>query len=127
MALLEAGAVRWQPIPRAARLPAAVVAGVAAVALVAVMAVGDASAIAYRIGTDAASEGHWPEAYAAFRHASALDPWNPAGPKALAVAADRLGLTDDARAAAEEAVRLSPGRWPVVDQPGAALPRAGRP
>ena len=76
------------------------------------MAVGDASAIAYRIGTDAASEGHWAEAHAAFRHASTLDPWNPAGPKALAVAADRLGLTADARAAAEEAVRLSPGDGP---------------
>ena len=112
LALMEAGAVRWQPIARAARLPAAVIAGVAALALVAVMAVDDASAIAYRTGTDAASEGRWPEAHAAFRHASSLDPWNPAGPKALAVAADRLGLTADARAAAEEAVRLSPGDGP---------------
>ncbi len=77
--------------PRAARLPAAVLSGVAAVALVAVMAVGDAGAIAYRNGTDAASEDRWAEASAAFRHASNLDPWNPAGPKALAVAADRLG------------------------------------
>ncbi|HET9539601.1 MAG TPA: O-antigen ligase family protein, partial [Candidatus Limnocylindria bacterium] len=109
LALLEAGAVLWQPIARSARLPAAVVAGLAAVALVAVMAVGDASAIAYRVGTDAASEGHWSEARAAFHHASALNPWNPAGPTALAVAADRLGLTADARAAAEQAVRLSPG------------------
>jgi len=112
MALMDAGAVRWQPIARAARLPAAMIAGVAALALVAVMAVGDASAIAYRTGTDAASEGRWPEAHVAFRHASSLDPWNPAGPKALAVAADRLGLTADARAAAEEAVRLSPGDGP---------------
>jgi O-antigen ligase len=112
MALLGAGAVRWQPIARAARLPATVVAGVAAVALVAVMAVADAGAIAYRIGTDAASEDHWSEAHAAFRHASNVDPWNPAGPKALAVAADRLGLIGEARAAAEEAVRLSPGDGP---------------
>ena len=109
IALLDAGVVRWQPIPRAARLPAAVVAGVAGVALVAVMAVGDAGAIAYRNGTDAASEGHWPAAYSEFRHAAALDPWNPAAPKALAVAADRLGLTDEARAAATRAVRLAPG------------------
>ena len=112
MALLDAGTVRWASIPRAARWPAAIVASVAAVALVAVMAVGDAGAITYRTGTDAASEDHWPEAYTAFLHASELDPWNPAGPKALAVAADRLGLTDEARAAAEEAVRLAPGDGP---------------
>ena len=112
LALLEAGAVLWQPIARSARLPAAVVAGLAAVALVAVMAVGDASAIAYRVGTDAASEGHWSEARAAFHHASALNPWNPAGPRARAVAADRLGLIGEARAAAQEAVRLSPGDGP---------------
>ena len=109
MALLDAGAVRWQVIPPPARPPAAVVAGVGALALVAVMAVGDAGAIAYRMGTDAAGENRWPEAFTAFRGASAIDPWNPAAPKAMAVAADRLGLTDDARAAAEEAVRLAPG------------------
>ena len=109
IALLDAGAVRWQPLARAARLPAAVLSGVAAVALVAVMAVGDAGAIAYRNGTDAANENYWAEASAAFRHASNLDPWTPAGPKALAVAADRQGRTDEARAAAEEAARLAPG------------------
>ncbi|HEY8178731.1 MAG TPA: O-antigen ligase family protein [Candidatus Limnocylindria bacterium] len=112
MALLDAGAVRWVFIPRAARWPAAVLAGVAALALVAVMVVGDAGAIAYRNGTDAASEGRWSVAAAAFRHASALDPWNPAGAKALVVAANRLGRTNEARAAAEEAVRLSPGDGP---------------
>jgi O-antigen ligase/Tfp pilus assembly protein PilF len=112
MALLDAHGVRWQPVPAAARVPLGVVAGVAAVALVAIMAVGDAGAIAYRLGTDAANDGRWAEARTAFQRASALDPWDPAAPKALAVAADRLELTAEARAAAEEAVRLSPGDGP---------------
>jgi O-antigen ligase len=109
MALLDAGAVRWVAIPRAARLPLGVVAGVGAIALIAVMTVGDAAAIAYRTGTDAAADARWPESYAALRQSSRLDSWNPAAPKALAVVADRLGLGDEARAAAETAVRLSPG------------------
>ncbi|HEX6474279.1 MAG TPA: O-antigen ligase family protein [Candidatus Limnocylindria bacterium] len=109
IALLDAGAVRWLPIARAARLPLGVVAGIGAIALVAIMAVGDAGAIAYRNGIDAAGDGRWPESYAALRQSSRLDPWNPAAPRALAVVADRLGLTDEAQAAAEEAVRLSPG------------------
>lgn len=109
MALLDAGAVHWQSVPRAARVPVAAGAGLAALALVTVMAVGDAGAIVYRMGTDAAGDGHWPEALAALERASQIDPWNPAAPKALTVAADRLGLTAEARAAAEEAVRLSPG------------------
>jgi O-antigen ligase len=109
MALLDAGAVRWRTVPQGVRLPLGVVAGVSAIALVAIMATGDAAAIAYRTGTDAAGDGRWLQAYAAFRQASRLDPWNPATPKALAVAADRLGLVDEARAAADEAVRLSPG------------------
>ena len=112
LALLEAGAVRWQSIEAADRLPFGVVTGVAAVALVAIMAVGDAGAIAYRLGTDAADDGRWAEAYTAFKRASAIDPWDPAAPKALVVAADRLGRSDDARAAAEKAVRLSPGDGP---------------
>jgi O-antigen ligase/tetratricopeptide (TPR) repeat protein len=109
VALLDAGAVRWQAVPRGARVAVAAGASLAALALVVVMAVGDAGAIAYRMGTDAAGDGHWPQAHAAFRRAAALDPLNPAAPKALAVAADRLGLTAEARAAAEKAVRLSPG------------------
>jgi O-antigen ligase/tetratricopeptide (TPR) repeat protein len=109
MALHDAGVVRWRAVPRRARLPLAAGATVAALALVSIMAVGDAAAIAYRTGTDAAGDGRWPDARTALRRASALDPWNPAAPKALAVAADRLGLTAEARAAAEEAARLSPG------------------
>ena len=112
MALLDAGSVRWVVVRAAERLPAAIVASVGAIALVAIMTVGDASAIAYRNGTDAASEDHWDAAAAAFRDAAALDPWDPAAPKALVVAADRLGQTDEARRAAEEAVRLSPGDGP---------------
>ena len=113
MALLEAGAVRWQPIARAARLPAAVVAGVAAVALVAVMAVGDAER--HRLS----QRNRCRRARAAGRRRvprsttpPPSNPLNPAGPKALAVAADRLGRIGEARAAAQEAVRLSPGDGP---------------
>ena len=50
--------------------------------------------------------------HAAFRHASSLDPWNPAGPKALAVAADRLGLTADARAPPRRRCASAPGDGP---------------
>jgi O-antigen ligase/tetratricopeptide (TPR) repeat protein len=109
MALHDAGVVRWRTVPRRVRLPLAAGATVAALALVAIMTVGDAAAIAYRTGTDAAGDGRWPDAYTALRRAWTLDPLNPAGPKGVAVAADRLELTDEARSAAEEAVRLSPG------------------
>jgi O-antigen ligase len=112
IALLDAGAVRWQAVPRALRVPLAAGATLTALALASIMTFGDAGAIAYRTGTDAAGGNHWPEAHASFRRAIALDPWDPAGPKALVVAADRLGLGEEARAAAKEAVRLSPGDGP---------------
>jgi O-antigen ligase len=111
MALVDAGAVRWEPI----RVPGwrAPVLGVAtalgAVALLAVMALGDASAIVYRNGTDAAGARNWSLALAELGSAVWLNPWQPTGPKAVAVAADRAGQPTLARAAAERATVLSPG------------------
>jgi len=107
MALTDAGAVAWRPIrPRA---PAMAAAGLAALGLVAVMTIGDAAAVAYRLGTDAAGEGRWAAAEGWLQRAVAVDPWQPTGPKSLAVAADRAGHPALARASAERAVALSPG------------------
>jgi tetratricopeptide (TPR) repeat protein len=111
LALTDGGAVRWQRLDRrrvAMRWKAAV-AGLGAAALLMLMLVGDASAIAYRTGTDAAGDDHWPEAFGSLQGAVALNPWQPTGPKSLAVAADRMGRAATARAAAARAVELSPG------------------
>jgi O-antigen ligase/Tfp pilus assembly protein PilF len=105
--LADAGAVAWRPVRLRMLLLAA--AAVAALALVAVMTVGDAAAVAYRNGTDAAGDGHWTAAEGWLRRAVALDAWQPTGPKSLAVAADQAGDPGLARAAAERAVALSPG------------------
>jgi Tfp pilus assembly protein PilF len=107
MALTDAGAVAWRPVRL--RAPAMAVAGVAALGLVAVMTIGDAAAVAYRLGIDAAGEGRWAAAEGWLQRAVALDPWQPTGPKSLAVVADRAGHPALARASAERAVVLSPG------------------
>lgn len=113
IALADAGAVRWQrlQLARLAR-PTALAVGTGGAALLTVMMLGNAAAITYRVGTDAAGEERWPEAYAALQGAVALDPWHPTGPKALAVAADRVGLPAVALAAAARAVQLGPGDGP---------------
>ena len=107
MALTDAGAVAWRPMRLGS--PAKAAAGVAAVGLVVVMTIGDAAAVAYRLGIDAAGEGRWAAAEAWLQRAVALDPWHPTGPKSLAVVADRAGHPALARASAERAVALSPG------------------
>lgn len=107
MALTGAGAVAWRPMRL--RAPAMAAAGAAALGLAAVMTVGDAAAVAYRLGTDAAGEGRWEAAEGWLQRAVALDPWQPTGPKALAVVADRAGHPALARASAQRAVALSPG------------------
>jgi O-antigen ligase len=119
LALGDAGAIRWEPMPSIGRIrwavaPAigAVAPAIGAVALLAVMAFSDAAAIAYRSGIDAAGEGRWPEGYAQLQRATGLNPWHPTGAKSLAVAADRAGRPAAARAAAERAVALSPGDGP---------------
>jgi O-antigen ligase/Tfp pilus assembly protein PilF len=105
--LADAGAVTWRRVrPRATAVAAA---GLAALGLVAVLVVGDAAAVAYRLGTDAAGDGRWAPAEALLERAVMLDPWQPTAPKALTVAADRVGHATIARSAAQRAVDLSPG------------------
>lgn len=105
--LTDAGAVTWRPV--ALRAPAWLAAGAGGVALLAVMVLGDASAIAYRAGTDAAAAGDWPAAESWLGAAVTLDPRHPTGVKSLAVAAERNGHPAAARRAAERAVALNPG------------------
>ena len=108
IALADAGAVRWAApaLPRA-RAFVGPIAAVAALLLVLVL--GDAAAVAYRNGIDAAGDREWSEATVALEQSVALDPWHPAGPKSLAVAAAWAGDTGLARASAERAVALNPG------------------
>ncbi|HEX2194423.1 MAG TPA: O-antigen ligase family protein [Candidatus Limnocylindria bacterium] len=110
VALTEAGAVRWVR-PRLT-LPDQAAAGAAAMALGAVMLLGDAAAIAYQAGIDAAWHQRWPAAVAWLSRATALDPWHPTGPKSLAIAADRAGDPSLALASAMRAVELHPGDGP---------------
>jgi tetratricopeptide (TPR) repeat protein len=114
IALTDAGAVRWQQLDlqRNALRWTAAAAGLGAGALLVLMLLGDASAIAYRTGTDAAGNGRWSEAFASLRWSEAVNPWQPTGPKSLAVAAERVGRVPTARAAAARAVELSPGDGP---------------
>jgi tetratricopeptide (TPR) repeat protein len=112
VAMTDAGAVRWAPIrfgPRW-RLPA-VVAGSASIAIVLIgaMVVADAGAIAYRFGTDRAQHADWGGSATWLARAVQIDPWHPAGPRALAVAADAAGLPESAREAAGQATVLNPG------------------
>ncbi len=112
IALRDAGAVAWRPIrlgPTAR--PLAGLAGVAAIALLSVAMPADASAVFYRSGIDAAAASDWPAARDALAVAVALNPGHPAGPKSLAVAAERQGSAALARRSARRAVRLNPGDW----------------
>jgi tetratricopeptide (TPR) repeat protein len=107
MVLTDAGAVTWRAVgPNALAIAAG---ALAALALTTVMVIGDGAAVAYRLGVDAAGEGHWADAEAWLQGSVALDPWQPTGPKALAVAADHAGHPAKARHAAERAVALNPG------------------
>ena len=107
VALTDAGVVEWRPLRRRAML---IPAGAAAVVLVAGMVVADAGAIAYRAGSDAAADGDWEGGTSLLEQSVEIDPWHPAGPKSLAVAADRAGRADLGRDAAESAVE--PGHNP---------------
>ena len=66
--------------------------------------------VAYRAGSDAAARGDWEEGASLLERSVEIDPWHPAGPKSLAVAAERAGRDDLAREAAESAVE--PGHNP---------------
>lgn len=114
VALEDAGAVRWRPapgtgrraLPRRAALAASLV---VAVALVVPAALADASAVVYRTAADRAWARDWSAAAAMYETSVSLDPWQPAGPKALAVAADYAGDSVTALAAAKRATQLNPG------------------
>gem|GEM_PF-6983659 len=110
MVLADADAVTWQRLrlPR----PLAAAGELAAAALLVVALVGDAAAIDYRFGDDAAAAHDWPASEAWFEQSVALDPWHPAGPKSLTVAADMAGQDAVARRAAQQAVELNAGDGP---------------
>lgn len=112
VALLDAGAVDWvrpaaSPLARFA--PVAVAGGLAAAVLLAAMATADLAGVAYRAGIDSAARGGWEQATLWLSRATEIDPWHPAGPAALAVAADAAGETEIARRAARDATALNPG------------------
>jgi tetratricopeptide (TPR) repeat protein len=110
--MLDAGAVTWAPVTLGHRwrpLAAAVgSAGIAAV-LIGAMVVADAGAIAYRFGLDRAGNGAWEESATWLSRATQIDRWHPAGPRALAVAAEAAGRSEIARDAAAQATVLNPG------------------
>lgn len=110
--LLDARAVSWAPMRVMSRLQRpALLAGMTSIAtvLVGAMVVADAGAIAYRAGIEQAEEGNPSESAAWLARAVQIDRWHPAGPRALAVAADAADQPDVARDAAREAVTLNPG------------------
>ncbi len=109
VALTDAGVVEWRPLRRRLLL---LPAGAAALVLLAGMVVADAGAIAYRAGSDAGADGDWDRAAEMLERSIAIDAWHPAGPKALAVAAERAGLDATARGAAETALERNPGDAP---------------
>lgn len=112
VALLDAGAVTWAPIPLASPLPrSALLAGTGAIAvvLIAAMVTADAGAIAYRSGIRAAESANWAGSTSWLQRAAEIDPWHPAGPRALAVAADAAGQPALALDAARRATLLNPG------------------
>lgn len=110
--LLDSGAVEWVRIgARPPRFRALVGAGAAAgaVVLATAMIVADAGAITYRAAIDAAADARWDEAADGLARSVAIDPWHPAGPRALTVAADAAGQPTLGRRAAEQATFLNPG------------------
>jgi O-antigen ligase/tetratricopeptide (TPR) repeat protein len=113
-ALSDAGAVRWVRFRTTVPLRwVAVATGTGAgVMLLAAMVTSDAGALAYRSGATAADEGRMVDAADRFARAVEIDPWHPAGPKALAVAADAAGEATIAREAADDATGLNPGDGP---------------
>jgi tetratricopeptide (TPR) repeat protein len=113
VSLTDAGSVSWGNVGGGRmRTPATIAAAGAATALLIAMVVADAGAIAYRAGTDAAAARDWGRATERLGRATDIDAWHPSGPKALAVAAERAGLIDTARHAAEAATERNPGDAP---------------
>jgi O-antigen ligase/polysaccharide polymerase Wzy-like membrane protein len=123
VALADAGAVSWHR-PRIAA-PLAVAGAAAAAALLLAVIAGDAAALAYRVGTDAASVHDWRSATEWLVRSAQLDPWHPATPKALAVAADAAGRPELGRSAAQRAVKLNAGDGPSWANLAILCQRAG--
>lgn len=107
LALTDAGAVRWASLQSPPRLLAPLAVGLLAIAVPWIA--GDAAGIAYRGAVDRFADGDVGGAVSGLRRAAVLDPWHPATPKALAVAADAAGDRPLALAAAREAVARNPG------------------
>jgi tetratricopeptide (TPR) repeat protein len=105
--MLDAGAVRWAPITR--RMAIAAPATAAGVALLYAMVVSDSGALAHTLGVDAAWNRDWGESVEWHERAVAIDPWHPAIPKSLAVAAAAAGDDARARSASETAVARNSG------------------
>lgn len=112
VALLDAREVSWSAVRIAPGIRmTAFAAGGGAIALVLVgaMIIADAGAVAYRAGTDRAADGDLVNATAWLARAVEIDRWHPAGPRALAVAADAAGDPLLALRAARQATLLNPG------------------
>jgi O-antigen ligase/tetratricopeptide (TPR) repeat protein len=122
--LTDAGAVAWRPLGRI-RVPAALAVAGAGGALLAAMVVADAGAVAYRAGIDAAADRDWERATERLERAVEVDQWHPAGPKSLAVAAERAGRADLARRTAELATERNPGDAPSWINVALLCARAG--
>jgi tetratricopeptide (TPR) repeat protein len=123
VALADAGAVSWHR-PRIA-LPLAVAGAAVAAALLLAVFAGDGATLAYRAGTDAASGLDWRSATEWLVRSAQLDPWHPATPKALAVAADSAERPELARSAAGRAVELNAGDGPSWANLAILCQRAG--
>ncbi len=125
IALADAGAVRWVP----ARMPPGWQLGgaIAATALLLPMVVGDAAAIAYRMGVDRASVGDWQAGQTWLEQSIFLDPWHPAGPKAMTIVAEQNGDLGAGTIRCRGGGGPESRRWAIVDQPGAALRPGIRP
>ena len=112
VALADAGAVRWIPAASMRAWRGRMVAtggAIVSIVLLAAMVTADAGAVAYRQGQDAARAQRWATATERLERSTAIDPWHPAGPKALAITAAADGRLTVARRAAEVAVALNPG------------------
>ena len=112
VALTDAGVVRWiVPPPLSATRGRLAAAGASAIGIVflAAMVTADAGAVAYRQAEDAARDQRWAVATDRLERASAIDPWHPATPKALAITAAADGQLPAARRAATAAVTRNPG------------------
>ncbi len=117
VALLDADAVRWLPLRRGAgsrlgrpaAVSGAVLAGIGAIALLVPVFLVDTAAVTYRAASDDAWALRWQAAEAGYQRAVVLDPWQPTGPKALAVAADYAGNRALALDAARRATQLNAG------------------